>query len=177
MSDDRINPTAVSRRMLLGAATAAPALSLLPGAEPDPLVARCTDWLAADFERDRLSRRWAALEAWLAEERRWFSLSEAERRRLPEAAEMFEIEERLDRLSEELEQRLESLTHLKATDLHGAASKLVVAARVLLHDAGPSHGLVADAVKVLTTQRCPDCGAPMCSAARTLERACADQIE
>jgi hypothetical protein len=146
--------------MVLGAATAAPAMRMLPGAEPDPLIARCADWLAIDLESDRLSRRWAALEARLVEECRWFSLSEAERRRLPEAAEMFEIEERLDRLSEELEQRLESLTRLKATDLHGAASKLVVAARVLRHDAGPTHGLVADAVQVLTTQRCTACGAP-----------------
>ena len=135
-------------------------MNIVHGPQPDPLAVRCAEWLAIDFESDRLSRRWAALEAWLAEERRWFRLSEAERRRLPEAAEMFEIEERLDRLSEELEQRLESLTRLKATDLHGAASKLVVAARVLLHDAGPTHGLVADAVQVLTTQRCPGCGAP-----------------
>ena len=160
MSDDRANPTAVSRRMLLVAATAAPTLGMLPGAQPDPLVARCAEWLAIDFESDRLSRRWAALEAWLVEEWRWFSLSEVERRGLPQAAEMFELEERLDRLSEELEQRLESLVHLKAIDLHGAASKLVVAARVLLHDAGPTHRLIADAVQVLTTQHCPGCGAP-----------------
>lgn len=160
MSDDSANPTAVSRRMLLCAATAAPALGRLPGAQPDPLVARCADWLAADVESDRLSHRWAALEARLAEECRWFSLSEAERRRLPEAAEMFEIQERLDRLAEELDQRLEALARSKAKDLHGAASKLVVAARVLLHEGGPTHGLVADAVQVLTTQRCPGCGAP-----------------
>lgn len=160
MSDDRANPTAVSRRTLLAAATAAPTLGMLPGAQPDPLVARCAEWLAIDFESGRLGLRWAVLEARLVEEWRWFSLSEVERRGLPQAAEMFELEERLDRLSEELDQRLESLARLKANDLHGAASKLIVADRVLLHDAGPTHGLVADAVQVLTTQRCPGCGAP-----------------
>lgn len=160
MSADKANPVAVSRRVVLGAASAAPALGLVPVAQPDPLVARCAEWLAIDFESDRLSLRWAALESRLVDECRWFSLSTIERHGLPQAAEMFEIEERLDRLSDEREQRLEVLAKLRAQDLHGVASKLAVAARVLLHEGGPTHQLVADAVRVLAAQNCPNCGAP-----------------
>lgn len=117
-------------------------------------------WLLLDTEIDQLSRNWAALETQMAREFGWLSLSQVERRALPQAAEMFEIEERLDRLSDEREHRLTSLAKLKAKDLHGVASKLAVAARVLRHEDGPAHQLVADAVKALATRCCPDCGAP-----------------
>jgi formate dehydrogenase maturation protein FdhE len=90
----------------------------------------------------------------------WLSLSDFERRALPEAAEMFEIEQRLDRLSEEREHRLESLATTKSKDLHSIASKLAVAARVLLHEGGPAHRLVDDAAQAVATQHCPHCGAP-----------------
>ena len=40
-------------------------------------------------------------------------------------------------------------TQLKAKDLHGVASKLAIAARVLRHEGGPAHQLVADAVAEL----------------------------
>ncbi len=157
MSDDKANPTVVSRRMLLGAATAGPAAGIFPGTTANPLVARCAEWLAIDFESDQLSRRWSALEARLAEECRWFSLSEGERRGLPQATEMFELEARLDRLSEEGEQRLAALGRLRAQDLQGVASTLAVAARVLLHGGGPVHQLVADAARVLAIVHCPHC--------------------
>lgn len=150
-----------SRRALIGAASAAPTfpLNIVQGPQPDPLVARCAEWLAIDFESDRLSLRWAALETRMVDECRWFSLSSVERRGLPQAAEMFEIEERLDRLSDEREQRLAALAGLRAQDLQGVASKLAVAARVLLHEGGPLHQLVADAVRVLTAHHSAHCGA------------------
>lgn len=131
-------------------------------------VAACERWLAIDFEIDRLAQQWARLETQMAREFGWFSLSQVERRALPQAAEMFEIEERLDRLSDEREHRLTSLAKLKAKDLHGVASKLAIAARVLRHDGGPAHQLVADAVNALATRCCPDCGAPYVTGAARL---------
>ena len=159
MSADKANPTAVSRRALLGAASTTSVLGLVPATRPDPLVARCAEWLAIDLESDRLSLRWAALETRLVDECGWFSLSNVERRGLPQAAEMFEIEERLDRLSDEREQRLAALASLRAQDLQGVAGKLAVGARVLLHTGGPVHQLVADAVRVLASHHCSHCGA------------------
>lgn len=145
-------------------ATRAPLLCATTGNQSTLLtsepVAVCARWLAIDTEIDQLSRNWAALETRMAREFSWLSLSQVERQALPQAAEMFEIEERLDRLSDEREHRLTSLAKLKAKDLHGVASKLAVAARVLRHEDGPAHQLVADAVKALATRCCPDCGAP-----------------
>ena len=149
MPADMANPAAVSHRVVLGAASAAPAVGLVPAAHPDPLVARCAEWLAIDRESDRLSLRWAALEARLIAEHRWFELSAVEQRRLPQAAELLEIEARLDRMSDEREARLEALAGLDARDLQGVAGKLAVADRLLRHEGGPVHRLVADAARVL----------------------------
>jgi hypothetical protein len=102
----------------------------------------------------------------MAREYGWFALSQVERRALPQAGEMFEIEERLDKLSDAREHQLASLTKLKAKDLHGVASKLAVAARVLLHEGGPAHRLVADTVRDLAGKRCPRCGAHYVTGAR-----------
>lgn len=146
------------------AARAGPPLCATTGNQPTQLtnepVAVCARWLAIDFEIDRLALQWARLETQMAREFGWLSLSQVERRALPQAAEMFEIEERLDRLADEREHGLTSLAKLKAEDLHGVASKLAIAARVLRHDGGPAHQLVADAVNALATRCCPDCGAP-----------------
>jgi hypothetical protein len=117
-------------------------------------------WLLLDSEINQLALQWARLETQMAREFGWLALSQVERRALPQAAEMFEIEERLDQLSDERENRLTSLAKLKAKDLHGVASKLAIAAQVLRHEGGPAHQLVADAVNALATRCCPDCGAP-----------------
>ncbi|OYW99293.1 MAG: hypothetical protein B7Z12_18350 [Caulobacter vibrioides] len=54
MSDDK-GPLAISRRVVIAAASAAPGVSGAGGgALTDPAVARCAEWLALDAEIDRL---------------------------------------------------------------------------------------------------------------------------
>lgn len=151
---------AVSRRTLLGAVAAPSLCDAVRTPRSNETVAHCAKWLATDFEIDRLSLRWAALETRMAREFGWLALPEAERRALPQAAEMFVIERRLDELSDERERQLETLATLRAGDLHGVASKLAVAARLLQPEAEPAYRLVADAVRELAHLRCPGCGAP-----------------
>jgi hypothetical protein len=116
---------------------------------PSGTVARCAAWLALDGEIDRLSRRWADLETQMAHEFDWFALSFEERRSIPQAQEMFELEERLDQLSDEREIGLNALAELKAEDLRSVASKLAVAALVLRQEGGAAHRIIADAVNDL----------------------------
>lgn len=126
-------------------------LAAPPQSFADGLLTLCGRWMALDVEIDRLSLRWSALEGHFVAEAAWFQLNAAQRRALPGAAEMFEIEDRLEALSQERDKRLELLMQPKATDLREITAKLAVAARLLMHDDGPAQRLVADAVLALAT--------------------------
>ena len=153
--------TRLSRRTLLGAASAVPSVGGQVGARfPfNDTVAQCAAWIALDLEIDRLARRWSQLEALMVRDHRWFALSHAGRRALPEAAEMYEIDDRLEALSRQLEQMLQLLSERQAGTLHGVASKLVIAARLMRHEEHPAQPFVASAVRELPQLRCPGCGA------------------
>ena len=116
------------------------------------LVGRCSDWLAIDTEIGRLSRRWSELEMRMARDHGWFSLSTAQQRVLPQAADMFEIETQINDLYERRDRRLNSLSKLRAGDMRGIAGKLTVAARLLEDEDGPAYRLVADVVRELVAQ-------------------------
>jgi hypothetical protein len=149
---------ALSRRAVIGAASAAPVLGGVPLATNDT-VAQCSDWIALDLEIDRLTLRWSKLETLMVREHDWFGLTPAEQRALPAAAEMFEIDERVEALSLQRERLLRPLSHLPADTLHGVASKLVIAARLLQHEENPAQPFVASAVRELADMCCPGCGA------------------
>ena len=72
---------------------------------------------------------------------------------------MFEIDEILEALSRQREQILKPLSRLQADTLHGIASKLVVATRLMQHEENPAQPFVASAVRELAQMRCPYCGA------------------
>ena len=146
-----------SRRALLGAAAFAPVLGGGPLAANDT-VARCADWIALDLKIDRLAQRWARLETLMARKHHWFAPTPAERQALPGASEMFEIDEVLEALSRQREQMLQPLSRLQADTLHGVASKLAVAARLMLQEENPAHPFVDSAVRELADMRCPGCG-------------------
>ena len=152
--------TRLSRRALLGAASTVPAVGRSVGARfPfNDTVAQCAAWIALDLEIDRLARRWSQLETLMAYEHRWFALTHAERRTLPEAAEMFEIDDALEALSDQRERMLQPLSRLKADTLHGIASKLAIAARLMQHEESPAQPFVASALRELADMCCPDSG-------------------
>lgn len=154
--------TAISRRTLLGAASVAPVVGSATSAPllANDMVARCAEWLALDLEIDRLTLRWSQLEALMVREHHWFGLTNVERRALTEAAEMYEIDDTLEALFRQRERMLEPLSSLKADTLHGVASKLAVAARLLQYEEHPAQALVASALRELAGMCRPDCGAP-----------------
>lgn len=70
MSDDK-GPFVVSRRVVIGAAGAAPVVAGADGgALADPAVVRCAEWLALDAEIDRLGLRCSDLETILVQQNR-----------------------------------------------------------------------------------------------------------
>ncbi len=149
-----------SRRAVIGAAALTPVLGGGPPPAEDT-VARCADWIALDLEIDRLARRWSQLETLMARKHRWFALTHAEQRALPQAAEMFEIDDRLEALSSQRERMLQPLSRLQADTLHGIASKLVIAARLMQQEENAAQPFVASAVRELAQMCCPGCGAAL----------------
>ncbi len=160
MRRSRTGDATPSRRTLLGAAALAPVVGGGSLAAED-IVARCANWISLDLEIDRLARRWARLETRMARDHGWLALTHAERRALSQAAEMFEIDERLETLSRQREQMLQPLSRLQADTLHGVASKLVIAARLMQQEENPAQSFVAGAVRELAQMRCPGCRAAL----------------
>jgi hypothetical protein len=158
---DSLRLPAPSRRDVLGAAVSAPALtaakSTCPPATGD-LVAQCALWLENDFETDRLARRWSALETLAVAGYDYFRMTDHDRGRLPMASEMAAIEEQMDTLWEERKRRFKAITKLTPQTIHEAASLLVIAARMDVHDAGPTAPLVHQAITFLASAKCACCG-------------------
>jgi hypothetical protein len=115
----------LSRRQLIAGGAMAPFASC--NLTIDPAHATCADWLAGHVERVGLIARWQALETNLARKHNWHRLTLRQRKRLPQAAELDAIDDRLDVLSEESRQLLAALPSLRATTIPGIAAKLKVA--------------------------------------------------
>ncbi|RRN62185.1 hypothetical protein [Caulobacter sp. 602-1] len=162
MSDDK-DPFAVSRRVVIGAVSAAPvAAGAGGGALADPAVARCAEWMALDAEIDRLGLRWSDLEAILVRQKRWERMTPEERGELLPSEEMAAIDAQLKPLFEQREAWLEALPKVRARDMHGVAAKLEVALQVMVHQQGDGYDLFKATMEELRTARCPNCGAPVC---------------
>lgn len=155
------DPSALSRRALLGVTAAVPAVggnASIP-CSSDDTVAQCAAWVELDLEIDRLALRWAKLETRMTRDHGWLNLSHVKRRALPGAGEMFEIDDKLEALSDQRELMLRTLSRLPANTLHAVASKLVIAARLMQHEDGPAQPFVVGVVRELAQMRCPSCGA------------------
>src|SRR3990167_9153656 len=103
MSDDK-GPLAVSRRVVIGAASAAPVVAGAGGGEAsDPAMARCAEWLALDAEIDRLGLRWSDLETILVRREQCERMTPKERGELLPSEEMDAIDKQLEPLFEQRE--------------------------------------------------------------------------
>jgi hypothetical protein len=164
MSEDKADPTSISRRALLGATSAAPLICSAPNAAAPPptdsLIGQCARWLTYDFESDGLARRWGALETLAASGYDYFRMSDHQRGSLPMAPEMAAIEVELDSLWEKRKRGLKAITKLEPRNIHEVASLLVIAARMDFHDPGPTAPLVNKAIAFLAAAKCPACGEP-----------------
>jgi len=163
MSDEK-GPFAVSRRVVIGAAGAAPVVANTGAgaAMQDQAIARCDEWLALDAEIDRLGLRWSDLETILVREKRWERMTPEERVALSPTQEMDAIDKRLQPLFEQREAWLEALPAVRADDMYGVVAKLEVALRVMVHQQGDGYDLFKATMEELRTARCPNCGAPVC---------------
>jgi len=163
MSDDK-GPFAVSRRVVIGAAGAAPvaANTGAGAAMQHQAIARCAEWLALDAEIDRLGNRWSDLETILVRQKRWERMTPEERGELLPSEEMDAIDKQLKPLFVQREAWLEALPAVRANDMHGVIAKLEVALRVMIHQQGDGYDLFKATMDELRTARCPNCGAPVC---------------
>ncbi|USQ96121.1 hypothetical protein [Caulobacter sp. RL271] len=163
MSDDK-GPFAVSRRVVIGAAGAAPIVANTDAgaAMQDQAIARCGEWLALDAEIDRLGNRWSDLETVLVRQKRWERMTPEERGELLPSEEMDAIDKQLEPLFEQREAWLEALPTVRANDMLGVVAKLEVALRVMVHQQGDGYDLFKATMDELRTARCPNCWAPVC---------------
>ncbi|MGR4862243.1 hypothetical protein [Caulobacter sp. LARHSG274] len=163
MSKSKAKSTAISRRALMGATTAAPVVANTRGiAEADDLIVRCASFVAIDIRTSRLVRRWGDLESEAFKLPGWFKLSKEEQLALPQGQEMAEIDRMLSNLFEQREKLLAELPKVAANDPTGVAAKIAVAARAVdPEDHEEAHHLIAGAARDLANMRCPDCHRPL----------------
>ncbi|MBW8858655.1 MAG: hypothetical protein JF570_02695 [Caulobacter sp.] len=164
MSEDKADPTSISRRTLLGATSAAPLVCGVSNAAATPaadsLIGQCAGWLANEFEHDSLARRWSALETLAASGYDYFRMSDHRRSSLPMAPEMATIEVQLAELWKERNRRLKDIKQLAPRNLHEVASLLVIAARMDAYEPGETTPFVSKAIAFLASAKCPGCGEP-----------------
>lgn len=149
-------PDGPSRRALLGGATAAPLLLERSTADADQSVVACENWLALRAEHERLARRWSSLEAKLAREHNYLSLSRRQQRALPEARELDDIDDQLEELHEQQQTLLAVLPTFAAISALGLAGKLAVAAvEVCPEENEEAHHLIASILRDLKAMTPP----------------------
>lgn len=164
MSEDQLDKFRISRRAIIGAATAAPLACMAGEATTTPtadsLIGLCTHWLTVDIAIDRLARRWAQLEMEAVAKHDYFNLSSRARDRLPMMAEMDAIDVTLEKLWEEQEPVFRVLKKMTPANVHEMASMMVVAARIEGRDEGPAGSLSRKAMAFISEAKCPGCGSP-----------------
>lgn len=156
MFEDEAGPTpSADRAPVACAADAPPAIS-----SADTFIGSCAQWLASDFETDRLARRWAELETEAAANFDYFNMGERERLNLSMGPEMAAIEVQLDRLQKQRKRLYRAITKMTPANLHEAACLIVIAARIDVHEPGPTAPLVRKALDLVAKGTCPHCGEP-----------------
>ncbi|WP_135212735.1 hypothetical protein [Vitreimonas flagellata] len=140
----------LSRRSVIGGATVAPWIAAVPASanDIDPCINACEHWLALHAEHKRLAHRWCDLEAELERTHNYLSLPRRKQRRLPQAHELEDIDDRLDELHEEMQTLLALLPTMVATSDLGLAGKLAVAAiEVCPEENAEAHHLIASILR------------------------------
>ena len=140
----------VSRRDVIGAASVAPLVASCSKRVPDQATKISERWLLANAEADRLQCQWGKLENHLVQHHGWYDLTERQRCMLPAAQELFDIDERIERLHAQCAAMLRCLPTLEATSRTALAAKLAVAAIVISpEDNEDAYTLVASILRDL----------------------------
>jgi hypothetical protein len=158
----------LSRRMMIGAATAPFSVTALPLAGPArgaapvgaaDIPAQCADWIALDLEIDRIGRRWGELEHIAVHKFDCFNLTDHQISALPVGAEMDALDAELRRLHRVRERALGPLAKLTPASVQAASAQLAIAYRILSFECGDSWPFVRNAWTFLSRSCCPGCGA------------------
>ena len=113
----------------------------------DPAVALAGRWLLVDDEARRLVLAWQRLETILFEHHNWPKLTRVQQRQLPEAAPLFDMDDRLNVLHEQRQDLLPEIQASQASTRAGALAKLEVLAGILdLTDHPDAHALLRSAL-------------------------------
>jgi hypothetical protein len=142
----------MSRRNILGGATAAPLVAGETGAKaiPEPNIAICRKWHAVEGERTRLMLLWGDIEGRLIKEHDWHRLSADEKRALPAGRQLSEIDARLEVLFEEGGALLKALPSSPALSVEAIIANLRVVERLIFDEDQPVvHGLLLRSIRDL----------------------------
>lgn len=143
----------LSRRKVVAALSSAPLLAdgkFTAAAAADPVLVLCAHYGELARRQEHLMRQWGNREAWLGDNRDWFSLSKAEQRALPEAQLLYAIDEEYDRCVRAGVRIVRRLRVLPALTVDGTAAKLSVVAEVIDPEDYPgAHGVLLSAIEDL----------------------------
>jgi hypothetical protein len=157
---DQSRLPAISRRAVIGAAgvpLVAP-VQALPAPVAQSIPAQCADWLAVDFEMDRVSKRWADLEDLAARDHNLFRLTSAQVRALPMYAEMDQLDKECRRLGNVRDEALGELRKLGPRTIQDATALLAIAYRIHFFERGDAWPFVRAMWGYLSKGCCPGCG-------------------
>ena len=145
-------PKLTRRAVIAGTSVASMAGAKSASATPvaDEGAKTCARWLRLNAHIERLQARWARLEAWLVKEHSWSQLSDPERRALPWAQELADIDGCLDLLFEKRDALLAAVPATGSPALESVIAKLAVTERLIWPDDHPeAHALIAGSVQDL----------------------------
>lgn len=147
----------LSRRTVVAALGSVPLLAdgkVAAAVAADPVLVLCAHYGELARRQEFLLRRWGDREAWLGDNRNWFSLSKAEQRALPEAQLLYAIDEEYDRCVRAGVRIVRRLRALPALTVDGAAAKLSVVAEVIDPEDYPgAHRVLLSAIEDLRAMR------------------------
>jgi len=143
----------VTRRAVI-AGTSLASLGGVKSAAATPVThevaSTCARWLRLNAHIERLQTRWAQLESWLIREHSWLQLTAAERRALPWAQELDDIDGCLDLLLEKRDALLAAMPAAGSPTLESVIAKLAVTERLIWPEDHPeAHALIAGSVQDL----------------------------
>lgn len=104
---------------------------VVAAASADPVLLLCAHYGELARRQERLMRQWGDREAWLGDNRDWFSLSKAEQRMLPEAQLLYAIDAEYERCVRAGVRIVRRLRDVPALMVDGAAAKLSVVAEII----------------------------------------------
>ncbi len=145
----------LSRRKVVAALGSVPLLAdgkSTSAAAADPVLVLCAHYGELARRQEVLLRQWGDREAWLGDNRDWFSLSKTEQRTLPEAQLLHAIDAEYERCVRAGVRIVRRLRALPALTVDGAAAKLCVVAEVIDQEDYPgAHRVLLSMIEDLRT--------------------------